>query len=208
MATQVPVVVAERKQYTGAAARILKLLCSGITQTQAAKAVGVNDSYVSQLCAEPDFQAQIAEHIKKDHERAIKIDENYHDIELSLSNKLKELVPFMHEPDKILRTLKFVNESKKKTDASVPTTDQNKESAGPVKLALPVVVIQNFVTNPNNEVVQVEDRNLVTLNSRSIEALVQNRGQTIDASPTPLPAEPKKLQKPNGNGKEDKWNNL
>lgn len=160
--------------YDGVAGRILKLLGTGVTQRQAALAIGVDESYVSQLCAEEDFQLQVGAIIKKSVETAIAIDTNYNEIEEALSKKLKEMVPWMVSTDQVLRVLKFVNESKKKTQQGIPQTPEAANgNITSVKLELPVIVKNTFVITPNKEVVGVGEQNLVTLNSASMDQLAK-----------------------------------
>jgi len=200
------------KKYTGVAARILKLLSSGVcSQEQAARAIGVDPSYVSQLCAESDFQLQIAEELKKGIEQAVAIDETYGDIEKNLSSKLKELVPWMTSPETVLRTLKFVNEAKRKTQVGSPEASgmngsaNGSEGRGIVKLQLPNVIIQNFVVNPNNEIVAIGDKELVTLNSASLNQLVKSKTDTKQGLPKVIDV---KEIKSSGSNSKDKWSEL
>jgi len=200
------------KQYTGVAARVLKLLSSGVcSQEQAARAIGVDPSYISQLCAESDFQLQIAQEIKKGIEQAVEIDEAYGDIEKALSKKLKELVPWMTTPEQVLRTIKYVNEAKRKTSVGSPEvsgangSSNGSEGRGIVRLQLPNVIIQNFVVNPNNEIVAIGNKELVTLNSASMNTLVRESKQDI---PKMLDVKEIKQSGSNGSVSNDKWSSL
>lgn len=186
-----------RKTYTGLAARILSLLSGGCTQVQAAHALGVSEAYVSQLMAEDDFKHQIAENIQKDFEKSIAIDNNYLEIEKQLSDKLKTQIGFMHNPDQLIKTLRFVNDAKRKSGIGAAVnggTNGHSVPGGPVtvNLILPKVVVQDFVLNPNNEVVSVDGKELSTLNSESLNTLVAKRTSekkalTYDAEQTRLP---------------------
>lgn len=203
--TQNQVVQKPRKQYTGIAARLLNILGSGTcSQVQAAQAVGVDPSFVSQLCAEEDFQVQIAEKLKKGMEVAIETDNNYAAIEKELSDRLRALAPWIQSPDQVIRTLKFVNEAKKKVQVNPAVnpgegTERNKA----VRLLIPVVVKQTFITNPNNEIVQVDGRDLVTLNSNSMQELLKEKLTIEDV--TPKKVFPNELAK---QASTDYWSNL
>ena len=192
----------EQKIYTGVAARILKLLCSGTTQEQAARQIGVNPSYVTQLCNEPEFQLQIAAQLQVDAEQAIEIDNNYAETEKLLSKKLKDLAPFINSPDSILKMLRFVNDAKMKTQKFQNNGANNSETGTgvvAVQLILPVVVKNTFVVNPNNEVVGVDNRELVTLDAKKLETIIAEK----KAKPVALPA-PKNARLENS----DPWSSL
>lgn len=188
MSTTVPntQLTSERKIYTGLAARVLSLMSAGCTQVQAAHALGVTEAYISQLMAEEDFRHQIAETIQKDFEKTIAIDNNYLEIEKQLSDKLKNAVGYMHSPDQLLKTLRFVNDAKRKSGVGAAVnggTNGHSVPGGPhtVNLILPTVIMKDFVLNPNNEVVAVDGKDLSTLNSESLNSLVAKRTQARQA---------------------------
>lgn len=199
----------EIKKYTGAAARVLSLLIGGCSQVQAAKAIGVTEGYVSQLCQEPEFQLQIADAIREDMEKAVTIDANYLDIEKALSEKLKSLIPYLVTPDSVLRSLKAINGMNRKVQGVSATNDGtpgavNGQQSGAVRLQVPQIIIQNFVTNPNREVVAVDSRELTTLNSASITTLVAEH----KAKPKPaIPSEATRITYEQPANK-DKWGDL
>lgn len=196
------------KEYTGVAGRLLKLLGSGAcTQTQAAAACGVDDSYVSQLCGEEDFQLQIQEKINKSVEVANEIDTNYTSLEQTLSQRLADQAKMMFNPDQILRVLKFANEAKRKIQPIQKNAEGGMAPSNHTSiLVLPQVIKQTFIVSPNNEVVSVDGRDLVTLNSESMKTLIQNK-----PSQPALPKNETTRILPNviqGQRSEDKWSNL
>src|SRR6266850_8321470 len=99
----------EKKEYTGIALRLIKLLGAGCTQREASQACGVDESYISQLLKEREFETQVNEIIEKSFAEQSKIDTNYTELEKKLSERLLSQSEFMHNPDQILRTLKFAN---------------------------------------------------------------------------------------------------
>lgn len=179
---QSPVVVTSkpRKEYTGVAARILKFMCGGATPTQAASACGVDESYVYSLAREEDFQAQIAEKLSKDFELAAQIDENYNEVEKVLSKRLRDVIGYMTNADQIARILKTISAIPKKIQAKVPlNSDSGAGAVAPVSLLLPIVAKNVFIVNPNQEVVQLNGKDLVTLNSKSMDSLLQEKRERV-----------------------------
>lgn len=181
----------ELKIYTGQAARVLKFLQGGCNEAQAAEAVGVTPGYVSQLVAEPDFKAQMAAKLQKDFEEAIETDKNYATVELEISRKLKQLTPYVLGLDDMLKTIKVVNAAKRKVAPIINPGGTGADGTGikTVRLILPQVTVQNFIVNPNSEVVAVNDLRLATLNASSIDSVVREieDAEIIEQQSQPIP---------------------
>lgn len=194
-------VTKEKKIYTGTAARILKLLGEGHLPVEAARAVGCDESLVSQLRKEPDFIEQVNELVKQTFAAQSKIDANYIETERILSDRLRESAQFIFNPNDVVRTLKFVNEAKKK----IPTAfnpDANGDGAKkPVTLIMPVTLINKFIMNPNNEIVAVDGKDLSTLPSGNMRSLVEKHKQEEARKPI-------LLEHKNGSRHQDPWSDL
>jgi hypothetical protein len=162
-----------RKIYTGTAAKILKLLgTGGVTPSAAAKACGVDISYVSQLQGEADFSLQVEEAAAIKAAAAIDIDTAYEAIEKQAVERLQTNMGFVTNTDQLMRLAKFANEAKKK----VETGRMNAETGAgvaPVTLMMPTFIQNNYVVNPQNEIVGVGGREMVTLNSSSMSNLAE-----------------------------------
>jgi hypothetical protein len=209
----------ELKKYSGVAGRILNLMKAGVTkQEMLAKAVGCSPAYVAQLLSEEDFQVQVAADVKAGIERSLEIDETYDKIERKLVEKLATMSDMFITPEQVMRALRLVNEANRKTQTARPmqTDDTPGRTGNVVKLILPVVIKNQFVVNPNNEVVQVDDRDMVTLNSQSISTLVKNY-ETQKQLPKELEDTKLNIQTPQGSNHEhersparkvDKWSDL
>lgn len=180
LATPNTAVTKNTKVYTGVAARAMKLQAGGANQREVANALGVDETLISQFNAEQDYKEQLHALVSAAFKNAQEIDENYQEIEHTLSRRLKELTQYMMNPDQVLRTLKFANEAKRKLGSNPANGHGNNvDGAGnkltPVVLILPVAVRKEFVLNPNNEIIGVDDAELVTLNSSSLNAMVAQR---------------------------------
>jgi predicted transcriptional regulator len=169
-------VTPERKIYTGYAAKVMNLLAAGVTETEAAKACGIDQSLVSQYKKEKDFMDQLHEKINIAMQDATHVDDNFNKIEKKLSDRLLSMADMMFHPDQVLRTLKFVNEAKRKTQPILPGAGTSEAAKlAPTILVLPTVVVKEFTVNPNNEVVGVGNKSLNTLNTTSLNELVKQR---------------------------------
>lgn len=197
----------ERKQFTGVPLKIMKLLGQGILPAEAARACGVSESYVSQLKADPDFTSQVSELVEKTFKDQSEIDENYVETERVLSKRLRENAGIMFNQDTILRTLKFVNEAKKKMPADVGRAQEEVGGSGgkraPVVLIMPEKMIREFTLNPNNEIVGIGETPLVTLPSGNINNLVAKHHAEEKAKKEIL-----KLESKDGSRSKDPWSDL
>jgi predicted transcriptional regulator len=196
----------ERKIYSGLAARAIKLLGSGASQAETSRALGVSEAMVSQWMAEKDFAEQVSELVKKNFADQSVIDDNYNAIEKSLSDRLRKSCEFMFDPDKVLRALKFVNEAKRKIAPSEGPNGSNGSVTviAPVTLILPAQVAGEFILNPNNEIVGINGKEVVTISSRGIEDLAR----TIKTIPKSGETKLKQLENKHGSGQQDPWSNL
>lgn len=168
-----------KKVYTGVAGRILKLICAGVEPTSAAAQVGCDVSYVNALCREEQFQLQVQDALKEGLEEAIEIDKNYRETEKLLSKRLKDLVAMDMNIDRVARVLKTVNGLVKHVPV-INGNDSEKVKREVVTLVIPQIVHNTFVVNPNQEVISIDNRDLVTLNSSSIDSLVAKKHKEIE----------------------------
>jgi len=162
------------KVFTGTAGRALELLGNGVNAESVAAALGVTPSYISTLIADEEFTTQLVtlkyEKLSKHNER----DDKYNSIEDKLLEQLESLRPLMMRPMEVLRAIQVVNAAKRRGAAS-PDSIVNKQAL--VQLTMPIQLVQKFTTNINNQVVEVEGQELVTIDSKS---LLSKIGRTDD----------------------------
>ena len=205
--TVIPTV--EKKVYTGTAAKILNLLGTGCLPIEAARAVGCDPSYVSQLQGDEEFSKQVSELIEATMSRQAQIDQNYLEVESQLSKRLLDQSKMMFNPDQVLRTLKYVNEAKKKVPTVFTPNGVNGGTSGGngpnVNVAVLVILekmASRFILDPNSNVVGLEangqTKTLETLPSKAITTLSEKRSNE---------KEPQKRIK-NGPGKTDPYGDL
>lgn len=197
-------VINEKKIFSGTPGKILKLIGTGsANQVEAARACGVEESYVSQLMGDEDFRSQVEELLGKTFAEQSQIDENYIAVEKQLSETLKKNAQYILDPDQMLRTLKFVNEAKKKHQSGVGVSGTNGNTHTITErtavLILPEKVAQKFILNPMNEIVGVDGREMVTLPSGNINALSAKIKEQ---------EKQRKIDFKNGPGQTDPWSDL
>lgn len=167
---------------TGAETKALTLLGSGLPNHVVAQATGLSDSRISQLLSEDWFKNQVTELKYKALIKHNDLDEKYDDIESDLAEKLKGQIGLMFRPMEIAKTLHMVN-SLKRRGVSSPDSISTQQPA--LSLVMPTVIIQQFVKSGNNQVVEVDDTPLVTIQPGQLQRLHENgtqQGTALSAS--------------------------
>lgn len=149
--------------------RALALLGQGHAQSVVASALGVSESYISQLLSDEDFAAQVQECRVQSLSAATDIDNKYNKIEMELLNKLEGVAKLFVSPRDILNALTKINAAKRRGAAAAPETVPRERI---VVLELPQKVQYNFVTNINQQVVEIQEDG--TENSQSLVTIPIN----------------------------------
>lgn len=147
--------------------RALKLLGGGHGPEVAATATGVSVSRISQLLSDPEFAAEVSElrfqNLQKHNER----DDKYDSMESKLLVTLEDVLPLMMRPMEILKAIQVINAAKRRGQ-SAPDTVTHQNTV--VNLTMPTLIMQQFTTNINNQVIQAGDQTLETIQSGSMLA--------------------------------------
>lgn len=160
--------------------RALSLLGSGFPPSVVASSVGVTESYISQLMSLDWFAQQVQEMKFLNLKKHSELDDRYDDLEEKLLTKLDKLVPLLVKPMDVTRVLATVNGAKRKgagTQAGSTLVTQNI-----VQLTIPPALFHKFVSNTNNQIVEVQDgtgqpKSLVTTTLDSMERLSREVGE-------------------------------
>jgi hypothetical protein len=151
--------------------RALALLGAGIAAEAVASALGVTASYISQLLSNDEFAEEVTllryENLQKHNRR----DSSYDTLEDKLLEKLEKALPLMYKPGEVLKALQIVNGAKRRGQ-SAPEQVTNQQNI--VNLILPTVVLEQFATNINNQVIKVGDQELLTLPSNQLLESTEN----------------------------------
>lgn len=158
----------------------INLLAQGIPTSQVAAAVGVSDSYISQLKADEEVQRQIAER-QAAHSIA---DSNFDNTlaraeELALE-KIEKNLPFANM-GQALAAFRILNGARRRKDDLI-----QKDSAVSVtvNLTLPANNIPRYITNSANEIVEVEGKTMLSATAKTLDQILAARaGETQMALP-------------------------
>lgn len=157
--------------HTDSESRALKLLGTGVEPEIVARTIGISVSRISQLVSEPDFAEKLSvlryENLAKHTER----DERYDKMEDALLERLEESIPYtLGKPLVIARLLATVNQAKRRGSSSPAALEKPNET---VQLNMPTVVMNQFITNINKQVVKVGNQELVTVQSGNMAKLLE-----------------------------------
>lgn len=156
---------------TSSEQRAIALLGAGVIPSAVAKAVGISDSRISQLLADPEIAKQVAEARFNSLLEETERDKKYDNLEDALLAKCEKLLPYMNRPMEVFRALIEVNKAKRR-GASAP--ESLTESTRPVQITIPVVVSTKFMVSANNQVIQAGEQPLVTIQAAQLDRMLEN----------------------------------
>ena len=152
--------------------RAITLLGSGATPEQVASACGVTVSRISQLLSDPEFTVAVADlrfHNLSQHNAR---DSHYDSLEDAALKKLEDLFPLMMRPMEVLKTIAVLNSAKRR---GVSAPEQVTAQQTVVSIVMPTVIVNKFVTNVQNQVIQAGNQELLTIQSGALLKEAQTR---------------------------------
>ena len=179
--------LAQTHSLTSIESRALELLSSGIEAVAVAGALGISESRISQLLAEPTFATKLAEARFEQLRKHNATDNEYDAVEKELIAILRKQIPMMAiaKPMEIARVLSIINSAKRR-GASAPESITRTKPV--VRLSIPIQVIQRFQVNAANQVVEVGtdegSQELVTMQSGNVQRLLNEQAKPLQL-PTP-----------------------
>jgi len=153
------------KKYEGTAGRILEMLGNGLAPNVVSSALGVSESYISQLLSEESFSQQVTGLRYANLQAATTRDRSYDAIEDALITKMQDLLPMMYKPMEVLRAITVINAAKRR-GADAPDNTVIHQTI--VSLTLPSVATSRFITNSANQVIEAGNQELITIAASSL----------------------------------------
>lgn len=149
---------------SAAESRALELLGTGkVLPVQVALACGVSESRISQLMSDVEFAGSVAELRYKNLTAETARDGRYDSLEDQILKKMEDVIPLIMNPLALARILQIVNSAKRRGSAGI---DQNIQTQAPVvQISMPTIIKQKFITNVNQQVIRVGDKDLTTIGS-------------------------------------------
>lgn len=172
--------------------KIRDLLGAGVSQVQVANALGVEESYVSQLMADDRFREEVQTLRAAKATEYIEVDGKIEDLEKMALDKMIKLMPFETNLMKAAKIFQIANGAKKKAEAAV----NSQPASTVVNITLPQSTIVNFKMSSDKQVVEVGGRSLVTMPSHVVNQKLKEKqalALLTDATPAIDAATAKKL---------------
>lgn len=152
--------------------RALKLLGDGFPAEVVASSIGVSPSRISQLLSDPIFAEKVSARRFSSLAKHSDRDDKYDRIEDTLIERFEKVLPLMYKPMEVLKAVTEINKIKRK-GVSNPAAITNQQET--ISLVLPTTLVQQFTVNINNQVIKVGDKDLVTIQSGSMNDLLENK---------------------------------
>lgn len=149
---------------------VIKLLSQGIPTSQIAAAAGCDESYVSQLKADPEIAKRVAEKTAVTTIADANFDERLDRAEETVLGRIEKSIGFANLPQ-ALAAFRTLNTARRRKEGPIGPAVTNIN----VTLTLPANALPRYVTNSNNEIVEVEGRTLVSATPKSLEATMAAR---------------------------------
>lgn len=155
--------------------KAMTMLGSGTPPHIVASALGVTESAISQLLSQEEFSQQVVDLKYKTLTRQTEIDDQYLSLEELLLEKTRKILPLMTKPRDVVSCLVAINNTKRRGATNL---GGNTGQSQVVNLTIPITIAHKFVSNVNNQVVEVHDESgsastLVTASSGSLDGLFQ-----------------------------------
>jgi transcriptional regulator with XRE-family HTH domain len=155
--------------------KVKELLGYGMSQEQVATAIGSTPGYISILMSDEKFSQEVIELRTQKLAVHTRRDESINSIEDKLIEKLGEIVSqgIIYKPADLLRAFAVVNRAERRGQAQQVAPVQQTQV---VNLNIPVQVVQKFEISPQGEVVGIDERTLVTMNSSTLLERLKTSG--------------------------------
>lgn len=150
----------------------ITLLAQGISTSQVAAAIGCDDSYISQLRADPEVQQQIAERSATQTLADVTFDSTLERAESLALEKIEKNLPFA-TLGQAMAAFRVLNGARRRKDG-VPTGGDQGITVN-VSLTLPANAMPRYITNAQSEIVEVDGKTMVSATPKTIDQILAAR---------------------------------
>lgn len=154
--------------------RIIEMLKAGVAPSYVADAVGCDPSYVSQIKADPETAAAIADAQLENIEEDIAHDDLLASAELKALRAIEQRLGHANFAQ-ALAAYKILNAATRRNTKNIANGANTTNIGVQVNLTLPATSLPNYVRNANNEIIEVEGKAMITANVSHIDAMLKQR---------------------------------
>lgn len=155
-----------------AKSQILEMLSQGLSPVQVAGALGVSESYISQLLGDEDFSAELDEKRALIVQEDIEYDNQIDRVEGTFLDRIEAKAPLANLQQS-LQAFSVLNKAKRRKDSAIV---RNAPAAGTVvNLQLNIGLLPSYLTNGKNEIVEVEGKSMISATPRKLDEILALR---------------------------------
>lgn len=163
----------------------LEMLAQGISPVQVATAIGVTESYISQLMGDEDFRAALESHRIARSKEDLAFDAQLERTEKTYLERIEEKAKFANLQQS-LQAFKIVNSARRRKDSAIIAGNTINNVA--VVIQLPQTAAAQYVVSSQNEIIEVDGKTMVSATPRKLdEILAARKGITSDQLKPQLP---------------------
>ena len=149
--------------------RIVEMLSAGIRPTNVAEAVGVTESYISQIAEECKDQILAARATRTS--QHIQHDLTLDTVEDRALGRLSQVLNTVTDPMKLAGVFKVLNGAKRRHES----LGNQQSTATVVELELPQIAKVAIRMNTQKQVIEVGGRSMITMQSTAVEKMLERR---------------------------------
>lgn len=154
---------------------VLAMLAQNIPAHQISATLGVEESYISQLASNEDFQLQLAELKIEVAQADINYDAKLDLVEESFLDRIEDKSKFANLQQSI-QAFKVLNTARRRRDSRIQAP--NTSTAAVIQLTVAVAVIPQYQVNSKNEIIEVEGKTMVSATPSKLDEIIATRGGT------------------------------
>lgn len=159
----------------------ITLLAQGISTSQVAAAIGCDDSYISQLKADPEIQRQIAEMGATQTLADVTFDSTLERAEMLALEKIEKNLPFA-TLGQAMAAFRTLNGARRRKDGVATVGDTG--TTINVNLTLPANAMPRYITNAQSEIVEVDGKTMISATPKTIDEILAARNGGATKLPT------------------------
>lgn len=152
--------------------QVVKLIANGVPTSSIAAAVGCDDSYISQLRADPAIQAQVAEIKSESLAQDIAFDDTLDAAEKLALEKINQTLRFANL-GQATKAFQILNNAKRRNDSGVGASAGNTNIT--VAITLPASLVPQYVADAQARIIEVEGQTMQTASPASLDAILAAR---------------------------------
>lgn len=157
----------------------VQYLAQNIQPSIVAGILGVTESQISQLMADPDFAAEVAQHSQGAAAEDLAYDSRVDKAEETFLTNIEQRAQFANMQQS-LQAFKLLNGAKRRKDTRVHNSAQN--SGVTVNITLPAALVPDYVMNAQAEIVEVSGKTMISATPANVNAMLEKKNAALPSA--------------------------